>query len=152
MDLLQNKSGPPHSVEACDLKKSVHQVRLVIPSSYVITGGHAARNSSTKAARAYAREMDNHDATPKKARKGDLMIFSEDDLINMVYPHKDALVISAAIIDFNVTRIMIDTGSATDILYYHTFLTMDLTDEMPEPAIYSLTGFTSDSICVKGGI
>ncbi|KAJ4970153.1 hypothetical protein NE237_003252 [Protea cynaroides] len=113
MDLSRNEIGSPHPIKTRDHEKSVHQACLVIPSLYVITGGHAIGNSSTKAARAYARELDNLDATLKKERKGDLMIFSKDDLINVVYPHEDALVNFAAIIDFNVTRITIDIGSVT---------------------------------------
>ncbi|KAJ4979930.1 hypothetical protein NE237_010710 [Protea cynaroides] len=109
-------------------------------------------NSSTKVARAYAKELDAPDAIPKRERKGDFIIFNEDDLINVVYPYKDALVILAAITDFNVTRIMIDTRSATYILYYHIFLKMDFIDEMLELAIYSLIGFTSDFVHTKGGI
>ncbi|KAJ4978082.1 hypothetical protein NE237_008862 [Protea cynaroides] len=141
-------SGPSEAPE----EKGLALPRLVIPSSYVIIVGHAAGNSSTKAMKAYTQELDTSNRIFKKARKGDLMILSKDDLINVVYPHEDSLVISAAITDSNVTHIMIDTGSTADILYNHTFLKMDFTDEMLGPAVHLLKDFTSDSVHVKGGI
>ncbi|KAJ4952246.1 hypothetical protein NE237_029078 [Protea cynaroides] len=83
---------------------------------------------------------------------GDLMIFNDKDLINVVSPHKDTLLIIAVIADFDVSRIMVDKGSVADILYYHTFQKVNFIDEMLGPIVHSLTRFTGDSMCVKGGI
>ncbi|GFZ19322.1 hypothetical protein Acr_28g0000270 [Actinidia rufa] len=47
--------------------------------------------------------------------------FSNDDLRGLHLPHDDALVVSADIANFNVQRILIDSGSSPDILFISAF-------------------------------
>ncbi|GFZ01032.1 hypothetical protein Acr_14g0006670 [Actinidia rufa] len=47
--------------------------------------------------------------------------FGSDDLRGLHLPHDDALVISAIIANFNVQRILIDSGSSADILFISAF-------------------------------
>ncbi|GFZ10155.1 hypothetical protein Acr_21g0007540 [Actinidia rufa] len=47
--------------------------------------------------------------------------FGSDDLRGLHLPHDDALVISAVIANFNVQRILIDSGSSADILFISAF-------------------------------
>ncbi|GFZ05442.1 hypothetical protein Acr_17g0010140 [Actinidia rufa] len=47
--------------------------------------------------------------------------FSNDDLRGLHLPHDDALVVSAVIANFNVQRILIDSGSSADILFISAF-------------------------------
>ncbi|GFY94437.1 hypothetical protein Acr_09g0008830 [Actinidia rufa] len=47
--------------------------------------------------------------------------FSNDDLRGLHLPHDDALMVSAVIANFNVQRILIDSGSSADILFISAF-------------------------------
>ncbi|XP_065050246.1 uncharacterized protein LOC135680292 [Musa acuminata AAA Group] len=66
--------------------------------------------------------------------------------------HDEALVISARIANAQVRRIMVDTGSSADILYYDVFQKLGLARENMKPMCSVLTGFTGDSISPLGAI
>nr|XP_009383128.1 PREDICTED: uncharacterized protein LOC103970940 [Musa acuminata subsp. malaccensis] len=66
--------------------------------------------------------------------------------------HDDALVISARIANAQVRRIMVDTGSSADILYFDAFQKLGLSRDNMKPILSALTGFTGDSISPLGAI
>ncbi|GFY97729.1 hypothetical protein Acr_12g0002700 [Actinidia rufa] len=43
--------------------------------------------------------------------------FNNDDLRGLNFPHNDALVVLAVIVNFNIQRILVDNGSSADILF-----------------------------------
>ncbi|KAJ8505716.1 hypothetical protein OPV22_006602 [Ensete ventricosum] len=49
-----------------------------------------------------------------------------------------------------VKRVMIDTGSSVDILYFNAFQRLGLTDLDLAPLTFTLTGFTGDSVSPLG--
>ena len=59
---------------------------------------------------------------PKLTRVNDPTIhFTKDDARRLHQPYDDALVISLSIVDFNTQRVLVDSGSSTNILYYPIF-------------------------------
>ncbi|RWV81349.1 hypothetical protein GW17_00057241 [Ensete ventricosum] len=64
--------------------------------------------------------------------------------------HDDALVMTARIVNARVKRIMIDTGSSADILYFDAFLKLGMTNRDLVPITSTLTGFTGDVITPTG--
>ncbi|XP_064993953.1 uncharacterized protein LOC135630723 [Musa acuminata AAA Group] len=64
--------------------------------------------------------------------------------------HDEALVISARVANAQVRRIMVDTGSLADILYFDAFQKLGLARENLRPMSSALTGFTGDSISPLG--
>lgn len=64
--------------------------------------------------------------------------------------HDDALVISARIANAQVTRIMVDIRSSTDVLYFDTFQKLHLTKEDLALSQSTFTGFTGDSVLTLG--
>ena len=56
---------------------------------------------------------------PKRARveRPLIMGFSDEDKIGTIQPHDDTLVITLRIWGYNVKRVMVDQGSATEIMY-----------------------------------
>ncbi|XP_065023218.1 uncharacterized protein LOC135649049 [Musa acuminata AAA Group] len=66
--------------------------------------------------------------------------------------HDDAIVISARVANAQVRRIMVDTGSSADILYFGAFQKLGLARESLSPMRSALTGFTGDSISPLGAI
>ncbi|GFS42516.1 hypothetical protein Acr_00g0080270 [Actinidia rufa] len=67
--------------------------------------------------------------------------FSSDDLRGLHLPHDDALVISAVIANFNVQRILIDSGSSADILFISAFEKMKIGLDKLHPFHTPLIGF-----------
>ncbi|RRT40879.1 hypothetical protein B296_00045273 [Ensete ventricosum] len=65
-------------------------------------------------------------------------------------PNDDALVISLRMSNAYVKRVMIDTGSSADILYFDAFQRLGLTDRDLAPLTSTLTGFTGDSVSPLG--
>ncbi|RZR90581.1 hypothetical protein BHM03_00018496 [Ensete ventricosum] len=67
------------------------------------------------------------------------------------YPcHDDALVISIHMANAYVKRVMINTGSSADILYFDTFQKLGLTDKDLVTLTSTLTGFTGDFVSPLG--
>ncbi|RWV97229.1 hypothetical protein GW17_00039994 [Ensete ventricosum] len=64
--------------------------------------------------------------------------------------YDDALMVTTHIANVCVRRIMIDTGSSTDILYLDIFHKLGMTNRDLAPMTSTLTGFTGDAITPVG--
>jgi len=89
----------------------------------MIVGGMVVIGSSKKARKTYLRTVQNVQLTrvvPKIARReGPIIGFSEEDARCLHHPYDDAF--SLRVEDYNMHRVLVDNGSATDILYYPAF-------------------------------
>ena len=85
-------------------------------------------------------------------RENDNITFTEEDARHVNFPHNDALVLTAMISNINVHKVLVDNGSAVDILYYETFLKMGLGVDKLKPITTPLYGFTGHSIMPEGSI
>ena len=52
---------------------------------------------------------------------GDTLTFSTEDEQGIHYPHDDPLVVTLMIANYAVKRVLIDTGSSSDILFALAF-------------------------------
>ena len=68
---------------------------------------------------------------PKRARMDIPLVldFSDEDKVGTIQPHDDALVVTLRIGGYNVKRVMIDQGSATDIMYPDLYKGLGLKSE-----------------------
>lgn len=78
--------------------------------------------------KAYICSIHNISLEMKWAKTSEPIVFSKDDLKGFNMPHDDALVSIVVITNFEVYKIIIDSGSAVDILFYYTFLRMELAE------------------------
>ncbi|GFZ19944.1 hypothetical protein Acr_28g0006490 [Actinidia rufa] len=78
--------------------------------------------------------------------------FSSDDLRGLHLPHDDALVVSAVIANFNVQRILIDSGSSVDILFISAFEKMKIGLDKLHPFHTPLIGFGENTTHPLGWI
>jgi hypothetical protein len=78
--------------------------------------------------------------------------FSQEDLQLKDYPHNDARVISCVIKGFLVHNVLVDTGSATDIIFAKAFRQMQEPEDKIHDATHPLCGFGGRQIIALGKI
>jgi hypothetical protein len=78
--------------------------------------------------------------------------FSQEDLQLKDYPHNDAMVISCVIKGFLVHNVLVDTGSASDIIFAKAFRQMQEQDDKIHDATHPLCGFRGREILALGKI
>jgi hypothetical protein len=78
--------------------------------------------------------------------------FSQEDLQLKDYPHNDAMVISYVIKGFLVHNVLLNTGSATDIIFAKAFRQMQEPDDKIHDATHPLYGFRGKQIVALGKI
>jgi hypothetical protein len=78
--------------------------------------------------------------------------FSQEDLQLKDYPHNDAMVISCVIKGFLVHNVLVDTGSAADIIFAKAFRQMQELEDKIHDATHPLCGFGGRQIVALGKI
>ncbi|XP_022880635.1 uncharacterized protein LOC111397904 [Olea europaea var. sylvestris] len=79
------------------------------------------------------------------------IVFTQEDVEGVYYPHCDALVVRVVIARDGLKRMLVDNGSSVNILFGSTFDIMILDHELT-PTTTPLYGFTGDSITQRGKI
>ena len=79
-----------------------------------------------------------------------IMGFSDEDKIGTIQPHNDALVITLRIGGYDVKRLMVDQGSATEIMYLDLYKGLSLSAEDLTPYSSPLVSFKGKVIIPKG--
>ncbi|XP_028055048.1 uncharacterized protein LOC114259235 [Camellia sinensis] len=74
------------------------------------------------------------------------IVFTEKDLERIQHPHTNALIVTVGVANkFDVKRVLIDQGSAADIMYYELFNKLGLNEQHLSPATSPLVGFNSQT-------
>ncbi|XP_022891671.1 uncharacterized protein LOC111406488 [Olea europaea var. sylvestris] len=114
----------------------------------IIVGGTDSGGDSSSGRKQYARQRPII-SRPDLGRTEDIN-FGMDDLEGIAFPHDDALVISAIIANFEVKRILVDNGSAANMLSHEAFVQMGISSEQLKPVKTSLQGFGGGVITPEG--
>ena len=80
------------------------------------------------------------------------MGFSDEDKIGTIQPHDDALVITLRIGGYDVKKVMVDQGSAVEIMYPDLFKGLNLKTEDLTPYNSPLVSFEGKIIIPKGQV
>lgn len=65
---------------------------------------------------------EKHEEGSSKRQRGDnVSSFFDDDLIRIQTPYDDAIIVSMAITNYDVKRVLFDNGSFINILFCDTF-------------------------------
>ena len=81
-----------------------------------------------------------------------VMGFSDEDKIRTIQPHDDALMITLRIGEYDVKRVMVDQGSAIEIMYPNLYKGLNLRAEDLTPYNSPLVSFEGKIIIPKGQI
>ena len=95
---------------------------------------------------------DSHKPKRAKLNQSLVMGFSDEDKIGTVQPHDDALVITLRIGGYDVKRVMVDQGSAAEIMYPNLFKGLNLKTEDLTPYNSPLVSFEGKIIISKGQV
>ena len=94
----------------------------------------------------------NQDSKKARVELPLVMGFSDKDKIGTVQPHDDALVITLRIGGYDVKRVMVDQGSAAEIMYPNLYKGLNLKAEDLTPYSSPLVSFDGKIIIPKGQI
>ena len=91
---------------------------------------------------------------PKKVKMGIPLVlgFSDEDKLGTVQPHDDALVVTLRIGGYDVKRVMIDQGSAVEIMYLDLFKGLNLKPKNLTAYNSPLASFEGKMVIPKGQI
>ncbi|XP_050258877.1 uncharacterized protein LOC126703854 [Quercus robur] len=81
-----------------------------------------------------------------------VLSFSEEDKIGTIQPHDDALLITLRIGDYDVNRVMVDGGSAAEVMYPDLYKGLGLKLEDLMPYNSPLISFDGKLVIAKGMI
>ncbi|GFZ00952.1 hypothetical protein Acr_14g0005870 [Actinidia rufa] len=88
-------------------------------------------------------------APPKKIKTAeterDCVTFSRAELERVQHPHSNPLVVQLRIGGYDVKRILVDTGSSVEVMYYDLFKQLKIPQEQLKPARAPLVGFNAQA-------
>lgn len=84
----------------------------------------------------------------KAGVKGEIS-FSDEDLLDVVQPHNDALVLTLRVQEYNVRRILTDLRSSSEIMYIELFKKLGLKQSL-RPTTIPLFGFSGYVVHPRG--
>ncbi|GKV28094.1 hypothetical protein SLEP1_g37185 [Rubroshorea leprosula] len=122
---------------------------------HMITGGLEAGGLSSKQRKLYVREVKHQNRAQKQKIddaewKNQPITFTSADLDTVVTPHNDPLVTSVMIKNCEVQRVLVDTGSAPDIMYFHCFESLGLDPALLQKYDGPIYGFNNQPVPVEG--
>ncbi|GKV04527.1 hypothetical protein SLEP1_g16680 [Rubroshorea leprosula] len=117
---------------------------------HMITGGLEAGGLSSKQRKLYVREVKHQNQAQKRKFddaewKKQPITFTSADLETVVTPHNDPLVTFVTINNCEVQRVLVDTGSAPDIMYFHCFESLGL-----DPILLQRYGILNQIVAYNG--
>ncbi|XP_062151942.1 uncharacterized protein LOC133860331 [Alnus glutinosa] len=125
---------------------------------HMISCGFGGGGESSAARKAYARYLKDFKVysvqRPPKMRKyeNQVISFSNEDLARVSFPHSDALVVTLAIANHSIHRVLVDIGSSADIIYKSAFKLMSIEQKELAPIRGPLIGFTGKQVLPIGAI
>ncbi|MCH92502.1 hypothetical protein A2U01_0013442, partial [Trifolium medium] len=147
----RQRSPRPPRKQTNDKDKGKETTNHVINT---IAGGFSGGGESNFARKKYVRqvnqiaEMIGKVSFPKTPEP----TFSEHDAEGIVPHDNDPLIIQVHIFNWNIKRVLVDSGSSADIMYWDVFIGMRLANEQLQPYNDTLVGFSGEQVEVMGHI
>ncbi|XP_056854530.1 uncharacterized protein LOC130503980 [Raphanus sativus] len=122
------------------------------PRINVIMGGSPPCGDSVRAVKDHRRQATTSQRWPQKQVDDQPIIFSSDDTFGVHLPHNDPLLVVLGVDKYDVTKVLIDTGSSVDIIFRETLVKMGIDLNDVKPSTRTLTGFNGSSEVIAGTI
>ncbi|XP_009587219.1 uncharacterized protein [Nicotiana tomentosiformis] len=117
----------------------------------VIIGGEEVNGVTYTVAKKTSKVTVTHGKQVRQVLKGDIIVFDDEGVNDLIIPHNDALVISLFVHDTNVKRVFIDPGSSVNFILLRVVKNMQANDHII-PKAQSFSGFDNLSVITKGEI
>ncbi|KAM1063108.1 hypothetical protein ACFX2A_027907 [Malus domestica] len=82
----------------------------------------------------------------------DPICFYPEEERGIIYPHNDPLIVEAHIANFEVQRIMVDTGASVNIMFAEAFRALNVVEHLLDRSIFPLISFSGDIVQPLGSI
>ncbi|GAU51074.1 hypothetical protein TSUD_13180, partial [Trifolium subterraneum] len=148
-----NKRSPPRSPRRSPPREEDEKEPKRIAVN-TIAGGFAGGGESKAARKRYLRRIiqETNTVAHVSSSRAPEISFSPSDGEG-VFPHDDdPLVILVQILNCDVKRVLIDSGSSADIMYWEAFKAMQLAGEQLQPYNGTLVGFEGEQVEVMGHV
>ncbi|XP_020209300.1 uncharacterized protein LOC109794245 [Cajanus cajan] len=110
-----------------------------------ITSGFAGGGSSSSARKRHLQSINNvHTDTSAPHRNTPAITFIDDDYTDVCPNQDDPMVIAVEVANWEVHKALIDQGSSIDVLYWPTFLRLDIPYSLIQPHTEPLVNFTGE--------
>ena len=121
-------------------------MRLPIGTINVILAAPGKTGSHPSKVMSVARlptESDDRESKKAKRMASPILGFSDEDKVGTIQPYNDALVITLRIGGYDVKRVLVDQGSAVEVMYPELYKGLNLKPE-------DLTAYDSPLVSFKG--
>ncbi|CAJ2645421.1 unnamed protein product [Trifolium pratense] len=117
-----------------------------------IAGGFSGGGESSLARKRYVRRAISEIYLVRQPQPLDVpdLVFTARDGLEVAPHDDDPLVIQVQILNCDVKRVLIDSGSSADIMYWEAFKAMQLAEEQLQPYAGALVGFSGEQVDVMG--
>ncbi|KAM1083481.1 hypothetical protein ACFX19_022281 [Malus domestica] len=128
---------------------------------YSISGGTPISKSSNKAMQNSERALrPSHQVFHVEDIRGgkyqkpnwDPICFYPEEERGIIYPHNDPLIVEAHIANFEVRRILVDTGASVNIMFVEAFRVLNVAEYLLDRSISPLISFSGDIVQPLGSI
>ena len=114
-----------------------------------IAGDFAGGGQTSSARKRYVRSVMTTTKIERPKKVPDI-VFSNEDLKGVVPHEDDPIVLSVIMMGRNVHRVLVDQGSSTDVMFWNTYVGLQIPIDQLRPFDGVLVGFSGDQVEVKG--
>ncbi|XP_013608174.1 PREDICTED: uncharacterized protein LOC106314923 [Brassica oleracea var. oleracea] len=118
----------------------------------VIMGGSPPCGNSVRSVKDYRRQVATSQRWPTRPPSHPLITFLPDDAEGIHVPHNDPPFVVLGIGEYDVTKVLVDTGSSVDPIFRGTLQKMGVDLDDIKPSSRTLTGFNGSSETIRGTI
>ncbi|KAB2600650.1 hypothetical protein D8674_038528 [Pyrus ussuriensis x Pyrus communis] len=128
---------------------------------YSISGGTPISESSNRAMKNNERTLKpSHQVFHVENIRGgkyqkpnwDPICFYPKEERGIIYPHNDPLIVEAHIANFDVRRILVDTGASVNIMFAEAFKTLNVAEHLLDHSVSPLISFSGDVVQPLGSV
>ncbi|XP_013601081.1 PREDICTED: uncharacterized protein LOC106308462 [Brassica oleracea var. oleracea] len=145
---------PTHDTNiSTDLRTLLDSKRVQTGQSLnVIIGGSPPSGDTVRSVKDYRRQVATSQKWPTKPTSHLPITFSPDDAEGVHAPHNDPLLVVLGIGEYDVTKILIDTGSSVNLIFRGTLQKMGVDLDDIKASSRTLTRFNGSSETILGTI